>query len=290
MAIFKNYEEDFKKLNRENEALKKEIKMVQETASTLQNDVAAMNRKLTQLQRIWSGEGRIGSELDEIKQLLFNLNDQSQMTDVEVPELNVHVAETVPKNTNSEFIHKYRNIPKSHRRPYKSLCYSIFGFYAKTGIGNELFTISDIVRVAKYISDLENYRTMSSLHEKTIPSMSRSAFVRLIYNYQIGFFDEILKDYWATTKFSISNSYLLINGYKTLLTQSDAKEIIALIINSSDKEECLNNLINSYNSEKTKWIRIVADHYNNPQLSAILSRHEEIQIENNPQKRKEKAL
>lgn len=185
-----------------------------------------------------------------------------------------------------------RDIAKSNQSPYKRLIYRDFEFVT-TGRykGKVMFDITDIHKLSRIIDDWEKYPSVSLLKQEIAPNLAQNSFAKLVYNYQEGYFDSYLQDYLNNTTFDVCGNHICINGLNSKLRPEEVADMIFVIANSSNKEECISNLIKQYSKTKPLFIKIIGDFSNNPKLHTLVKQPKKtVKIENNPEKRKEMGL
>lgn len=120
---------------------------------------------------------------------------------------------------------------------------------------------------------------------------SEKQLMRVIYNVQIGTFDEHLKEFedsFTEHEFSNINDELYIDGEATGLTISKCNLIVYEYTNAADKYSCLKNLLHTYKEISSKHLLIVTQYYDDNDFSKLLrDKKDKVQVINNPQKRRE---
>lgn len=189
------------------------------------------------------------------------------------------------KNSSSHF----REIPPSLRSRLKGNFIIVNGgeLLNQTTGRKTKYTIQDIIEIQKMIPDFKKYPTIEDMDECL--DMSIQSLKTLIWRIEEGYFDELINEY-LSRKYTYENDVnrLFIDNKNTGLTIDNCISIIECIMNSSDKREVVNNLIRMYPNVDSKYIRIIADEYNNPNLNRILKKEvKKIEKIDNPQKRRE---
>lgn len=189
------------------------------------------------------------------------------------------------KNSSSHF----REIPPSLRSRLKGNFIIVNGgeLLNQTTGRKTKYTIQDIIEIQKMIPDFKKYPTIEDMDECL--DISIQSLKTLIWRIEEGYFDELINEY-LSRKYTYENDVnrLFIDNKNTGLTIDNCISIIECIMNSSDKREVVNNLIRMYPNVDSKYIRIIADEYNNPNLNRILKKEvKKIEKIDNPQKRRE---
>lgn len=113
---------------------------------------------------------------------------------------------------------------------------------------------------------------------------------KLIYNIRENSFDKIVKKYYNSikkVKFEIYDGYLRVNGEKTTISVSKAREWVDLMFNSNRKQSKILEIVNANPSIGKNLIHVICDNYNNSELLSLIKEPEkEPFIENNPSRRK----
>ncbi len=190
-----------------------------------------------------------------------------------------------PKKTESEKFH-FVKVAKSYQSEYNKGSLSLKGIDVYTN-GKKICSIYDLIFLKNKLpainSNINNYR---------IEGMKDYKFKRLIWNIEEGIFDEIFNEFYSRNfTLELKNDFVYIDGEYTGLSIQKCKLMINTFINAQNRTDCINGFIKMYSTIKPKYIRIICNEYDNPNLNKIL-RKEEVKIEkiDNPQHRKEKGL
>ena len=144
------------------------------------------------------------------------------------------------------------------------------------------FTLFDIKLLMMLESEL-NFKSWNNLSQLT--GLNLQVMERLLYNLQIGFFDE-----WINCSPTFTKEYglLYIDGKKTDVPIRTVKYIVNCLAGSSTPIKTLLKL--EKGKECPQWIyRIIGTNYKNKELVSLFEKPA-VEIENNPQKRKENGL
>jgi hypothetical protein len=225
----------------------------------------------------------LSREMVEVKQLLLNQTPTGMIEEeIIIDEQSVNDADE-PKPITS-----YNNldIAKSYRREYKySELNDKFKFVLISNGRHYTsnFTIFDvmILKNIEFEKEWKKWNELSSLIGVDMPTIKV-----LCFNIVNGFFDEFLKEF--SINFSKEYGLLYINQKKTNTPIRTVRYIVNCMVNSSKPMQTLFKL------EKTKECsklvcRIIGTHYTNNELNSLLTENQ-VAVENNPQKRKEKGL
>jgi len=183
----------------------------------------------------------------------------------------------------------YREVPKSLQNPLTGKIVLVDGgeLFNETSGRTLNYTIQDILTLQENIIDFNNYPTFKSLGEDL--KLSETSVKILIWRIEEGYFDDLINEY-LQRNYTYENNFnrLFINGKNTGLSLDKCTSIIECIINSTHKKDVVNNLIKMYPTIESKYIRIISEEYDNPNLSKILKREvKKIPKIDNPQKRRE---
>lgn len=152
------------------------------------------------------------------------------------------------------------------------------------------YTIQDIISLKEKIVDFNNYPEISDILDEMGFTISTGNI--LIWRVEEGLFDDLIDEY-LSRNYTYENKYnvLYINDKNTGLTIDKCNIIINCLVNETDKLGATNRLIKTYPNIESKYIRILCDEYNNPNLSKVLKKEvHKINKINNPQKRRENGL
>lgn len=186
----------------------------------------------------------------------------------------------------------FRDVPKSLHKPLSNnLVVLDGGEIINKGWGRSLgYTIQDILELQQRIPDFNNYPTFEDLSEGL--DMSISAVKTTVWRIEEGYFMDIINEY-LSRNYSYENNFnrLFIDGKNTGLSIDKCISIVECIINANDKRGTVNRLIKMYPTVDSKYIRILSEEYDNPNLSKVLKK-EVIKVEkiDNPQKRREQGV
>ena len=188
---------------------------------------------------------------------------------------------------------KYHIFPlkKSYQQEFKGFRLGEDGTIFNTNNRRLPYTIQDIIEMRKTIYS-GRYTSVNHIADKFDYCCSRSLCLKLIWNIEEGNFDELIEEY-SSRNYTYENKHnmLYVDGENTGLTIEKCNLIIDCVINDPNKQECVNRLIKNYSSTKPKYIRILADEYNNVNLSKVLEKKvERVERIDNPQKRKEMGV
>ena len=185
----------------------------------------------------------------------------------------------------------YRSINNSMKKPINKK-------HIKMSDGGELYingrtlkyTIQDVLLIKERIIDFNKYPTLESIYD--FLDISNATGEILVWRIEEGYFDDLIDEY-LSRNYTYENNFnrLFIDGKNTGLSIDKCISIIECVINAPDKNEVVNNLLKLYPTIDSKYIRIVTDNYNNPNLSKILKKEtKKIEKIDNPQKRRENGL
>ena len=188
---------------------------------------------------------------------------------------------------------KYHIFPlkKSYQQKFKGFRLGEDGTIFNTNNRRLPYTIQDIIEMRKTIYS-GRYTSVNHIVDKFDYCCSRGLCLKLIWNIEEGNFDELIEEY-SSRNYTYENKHniLYVDGENTGLTIEKCNLIIDCVINDPNKQECVNRLIKNYSSTKPKYIRILADEYNNVNLSKVLEKKvARVERIDNPQKRKEMGV
>lgn len=269
MKIFKNYDKEFEDLQKSLGEIKQQ---------TTDNKVLISLADISsEVKCIRKQNEEIVEELAIIKKLLTDTpTETSEKEQVEEPKL-------------EEIYYGDLAFSKTARKDYKYTFLDEDTFKFKfRGIKSQwyhsIFTMFDVL----IVSQLENENTWSSWADLIIMTgLNQSQIKQLAYNVKKGFFDKF--DFTDKVTFSKQYGLLYINGKKTNVPIKTARYIVDCMINSNNPMTTLLKLEKSKEISKLMY-RIIGANYKNGQLVSILKDNGKVPIENNPQKRKEKAI
>lgn len=189
--------------------------------------------------------------------------------------------DTIQSQSKFHFVEVY----ESYKEPYSNLELKGFDCCSRRPI----CSIQDVLLIREDIPSM-NKKNLKQFAKKY--NMHIFKFHRLVWNIEEGNFDELIDEYFSRNfSFENRNNFLYIDGKYTGLSIQKCRVIIHTLINSSDKQSCINGFIKSYYSIKPKYIRIICDEYNNPNLYKVLQKEiMKIDKVNHPQKRKEQGM
>lgn len=198
-----------------------------------------------------------------------------------------------------EYLSQRNKMAEPHlRKVSKSLQKKVNGDFL-LGDGGELYTsggralsynIQEVLMVQERIPNFNDYPTFEDLGEgidMTMPSIKT-----LVWRIEEGCFDGVIQEY-LSRNYTYENNFnrLFIDGSNTGLSINSCVSIVECIINAPNKLETVNKLIKMYPTIESKYIRILADEYNNPNLGKVLKKEvRKIPKIDNPQKRKEAGV
>ena len=194
------------------------------------------------------------------------------------------------KNVNENNTH-FRSVTNSMKKPINKKL-------IKMDEGGELsingrtlkYTIQDVLIIKQRIIDFNNYPTIESLFDYL--DITNPTGEALVWRIEEGYFDDLIDEY-LSRNYTYENNFnrLFIDGKNTGLSIDKCISIIECIINAPNKTKVVNNLIKMYPTIESKYIRMLADEYNNPNLSKVLKKEvKKVEKIDNPQKRRESGL
>lgn len=186
----------------------------------------------------------------------------------------------------------------THIRPVSPSLHQKFSNDLKLKNGGELYsgnkklnyTIQDVLLLQERIPDFNNYPTFNELKDGF--DMSLNSLRILIWRIEEGYFDDVVQEY-LSRRYTYENNFnrLFIDGENTGLNINKCVSIVEVIVNSPNKREVVNKLIKMYPTVDSKYIRIIADNYSNPNLNKVLKREvKKVEKIDNPQKRREAGV
>ena len=186
----------------------------------------------------------------------------------------------------------FREVPQSLQNPLSHQLEIIDGgeLYNKSWGRSLGYTIQDVLIIQERIPDFNRYPTFEDLSEGF--DMSLNAIKTMVWRIEEGYFDDVIQEY-LLRNYTYENNFnrLFIDGENTGLSIDKCVSIVECIINNPNKTETVNKLIKMYPTINSKYIRIISDNYNNPNLSKILTRTtKKVEKIDNPQKRKEAGV
>ena len=197
---------------------------------------------------------------------------------------------TIPTQKKQKKKKHLRKVSKSLQQPLpKSTQLNEDGsFY--NGNKNLSYTIYDVITMKNRIPNFDKYPSFEDLAEDF--DLTITSIKVMIWRIEEGYFDNMIKEYLSRT-YSYKNNFnrLFINGEDTGLSINKCISMVECIINNPNKAKTVNNLIKMYPTINSKYIRIIAEEYNNPNLSKILKKEiKEVERIDNPQKRREQGV
>lgn len=199
-----------------------------------------------------------------------------------------------PQGTLEKFDEKRHHIYQlspSYQVPLRNLTVDSEG-YIHNKINQKLpYTIYDIIEMKKRIYSSKK-TNISMIYDDF--SFTSQLGNKLVWNIEEGYFDDLI-DEWNSRNYTYErrNNILYIDGEDTHLTIEKCNIIVDCLVNDTNKPQAINRLIKTYPQTSPKYIRIIGEEYNNPNLSKVLLKKvekvEKVMV-NNPQKRKEQGL
>lgn len=273
MKLFKDYTEEFNKLKIEVISTRNHLstKVDVETEKTLRELHNSVSKLETQ-------HNQLANELSEIKQLLINNLAEPVEEEIEVKE------EPEPLQ---EIYYGNLRLSKSSRKNfrYTSIDESSFKFYYSVRNRNYFsdYTIHDVLLLIQLEFE-EGFQTWTDLHHLT--GMPTEVLKKIAYNIKTGFFDSFIRE--LNIHFSKEYGLLYVDNKKTNVPVRTAKYIVECVNNSSRPAITILKLEKTGECPKELCRLIGVNSKNNSLLS--LFEDNPIELENNPQKRKEKGL
>ena len=191
------------------------------------------------------------------------------------------------KNTDETANYHFVEVPKRYHRPYKKI--ELIGMNVRA-THRALITIDNLISLKNDIPQMtkDNLEIFAKEYE-----IGMEGFKRLVWNIEEKRFDEIIDEYlqrnytFSRDKFG----FIYIDNEPTKLNRAKCKLMTDTIANESDKEKCIDGFIHTYSNIDPKYIRIICNEYNNPNLLKILNFEAKyIPKMNNPQKRRENGI
>ncbi len=192
-------------------------------------------------------------------------------------------------------------IPKSFQKPYYNLFLRremLFGNGDNNHIYCTYWNINDIL----YLKEAITYEPLFPGDAKIFGNIfdkSAQGVTRMIWNIQEGYLDQVIDDFkskmgeidFAAIEQHHSFSNLLVmNGEVTNMSIRTARELVDLMNVNGYSESTIWHTIKSYPNNDSLEVRVVCENFENGQLLRLLHEDTGVVFENNPQKRREKAI
>lgn len=260
--------------------------------------------------RLYSNNRRLKytiQDVVELKKNIPNIEDYptvaSLLEDVEIGELGG--AMLIWRIEEGFFDDLIREYEEEHRKyhifPLGKSYQQRLGLQVRLGDEGELYnsnnrrlsyTIQDIIDLKKRIYS-GKYNTVGDIYDRVHNNIpSKQLCLKLIWNIEEGNFDKLIEEY-TSRKYTYENkqNILYVDGENTGLTIEKCNLIVDCVINDPDRSACVNRLIRNYSTTKPKFIRILAEEYNNVNLSRVLEKEvKKVERIDNPQKRREMGV
>ena len=202
----------------------------------------------------------------------------------------------IEKYYNSEFDednvndNHFRQIPKSLHKKLSGKLEVVDGGELLLNNRRLTYTIQDVLKLQERIPDFNKYPTFEDLFEGF--DLSEPSLKMMVWRIEEGYYEDIIMEY-LSRNYTYENNFnrLFIDGKNTGLSINKCIAIVECIINTPNKRDTVNKLIKMYPSIDSKYIRILSEEYNNPNLSKILKKEvRKIPKIDNPQKRREQGV
>ena len=294
VKLFKNYEEDFEKLREECTVIEGSIDVVNTAVMNNANELSLVRKDIRELSKSVEDLSCCIDDLQNAFKDLVELSKKAEEPENTKPDVNENISEDVEADVVEEIepeIITYAglSIAKSHQRKFRWTEIDDktfkFTYYSERNKQDyfSAYTIFDVLIIA-YIENEKSWKSWKDLSKMT--GINTATIKEIAYNYKRGFFDGFFGD--KPIAFSKSYGLLYVNGKKSIVPIRTAKYIVECITNSSKPMTTLLKL------EKTKecsklMTRIIGTSYKNSSLNSLFNASY-TDVENNPQKRKEKGL
>ena len=268
MRLFKDYTEEFEDLQNEIGALKSKV------STTSDRDLI----------KIQSLEDEVRDMKISVNQMIMEFIELKQMLSKEEPT--GMVEEEI--NIDDDVRFGKLNIPETIKSPYNydTLDENTFKFEFKT-VRNKvvwsIFTVFDL----QVLQGLENEKSWTTWKEiSELVGFRPNMVKKMAYNVKVGFLDKF--DIDNLLSFSKEYGLLYVNNKKTQVPIRTVKYIVECMQNSNKPFTTLMKLEKSKECSQFMY-RVIGANYNNKELLSLLGK-EDVDVENNPQKRREAGI
>lgn len=276
MRLFKNYDQEFKDL--QDGIVSLQMKVIDRS----DRDLIKLQSLEDEVKELKIQNNELIRELIEIKQILSNQTPNGLTEE----EITIEDEEETSLDIQEVFFGGLR-ISKSYKKDFKftelsPLTYT-FNYYSNGRDYFSGFTIFDVMLLQR----LENEKIWKSWSDiSEIIGVGDNTTRYIAYNIKTGFFNKFFENY--TTSFSKEYGLLKIDGKKTNIAVRTAKYIVECMTNSSNPIKTLLKLRKGKECSELEYT-IIGVNYDNPSLLSLFKENK-VEVENNPQKRKEKGL
>lgn len=192
-------------------------------------------------------------------------------------------------------------IPKTFQKPYLNLFLrreDLFGAAVNNHVYCTHWNINDIL----YLKEAITYEPFVPGDAKLLANIlnkSSQGVTRMVWNIQEGYLDQIIDEFKGKMSEIDFDSVEQHHSFSNLLTMNDevtsmsiqtARELVDLMNVNGYSESTIWHTIKSYPNNDSLEVRVVCENYDNGQLLRLLHEEKGFVFENNPQKRREKAL
>lgn len=269
MRLFKDYTAEFEDLQNEIGALKSKI------STTSDRDLI----------KIQSLEDEVKDMKISVNQMIMEFIELKQMLSVD-EEVNGMVSEEIAIDDTVRF--NGLNLSDAYKNPFKYdvLDKDTFKFEFKQRNNKltwSIFTVFDM-KVVQGLENEKSWETWKDLGE--LVDFKPNMVKKMAFNIKNGFLDKFDTD--NLLSFSKEYGLLYVNNKKTQVPIRTVKYIVECMQNSNKPFTTLMKLEKSKECSQFMY-RVIGANYNNKELLSLLGK-EDVDVENNPQKRREAGI
>lgn len=268
MRLFKDYTAEFEDLQNQMDTLKSKI------STTSDRDLI----------KIQSLEDEVRDMKISVNHMIMEFIELKQMLSKEEPT--GMVEEEIDIDDDVRF--GKLNLPETNKMPlnYDTLDENTFKFEFRTARNKliwSIFTVFDL----QIIQGLENEKSWTTWKELgELVGFKPNMLKKMTYNIKMGFLDKF--DIDNLLSFSKEYGLLYVNNKKTQVPIRTVKYIVECMQNSNKPFTTLMKLEKSKECSQFMY-RVIGANYNNKELLSLLGK-EDVDVENNPQKRREAGI
>lgn len=193
------------------------------------------------------------------------------------------------------------SIPKTFQKPYYNLFLRREMLYGEA-VNNHVYCTHWNINDILYLKEAITYEPFVPGDAKLLANIlnkSSQGVTRMVWNIQEGYLDQIIDefkgkmseiDFDSIEQHHSFSNLLTMNGEVTSMSIQTARELVDLMNVNGYSESTIWHTIKSYPNNDSLEVRVVCENYDNGQLLRLLHEEKGFVFENNPQKRREKAI
>ena len=268
MRLFKDYTAEFDDLQKEVQGLKSKL------STTSDRDLIKIESLEDEVRDMKISVNHMIMEFIELKQMLSK-EEPTGMVEEEI-------------NIDDDVRFGKLNLPETNKMPfnYDTLDKHTFKFEFRTARNKliwSIFTVFDL-QVLQGLENEKSWTTWKELGE--LVGFRPNMVKKMAYNVKVGFLDKF--DIDNLLSFSKEYGLLYVNGKKTQVPIRIVKYIVECMQNSNKPFTTLMKLEKGNECSQFMY-RVIGTNYDNKELLSLLGK-EDVDVENNPQKRKEAGI